>query len=230
MKKRTTIFFDIDNTLLDHSGAEKKGVQKIRNIHFTTTDSALFEQKWKEKAKTNWKLFEEGKVSFEEQRSKRIKDVWEAFGKKISSQSAQKYFNEYLAFYEDSWKIFPHVIETFAELKRNKHPLGIITNGGVEQQIKKLKQIGVFPFLDKNLIVISEQIGISKPHVEIFAHALKISKKDSSEVFCVGDSMTQDILPAKISNWKTIYIDHYKKSNDKSAIHDFRDILKLIQI
>ncbi len=71
--------------------------------------------------------------------------------------------------------------------------LGIITNGFTELQQARLKRTGLCSHFD--LIVISEQVGVAKPHRVIFEHALSLMGNPTREkVLMVGDNPDTDIL------------------------------------
>lgn len=76
---------------------------------------------------------------------------------------------------------------------KNKSKLGIITNGFTELQEARLNRTGHREFFD--ILVISEQVGIAKPHRDIFEHALSLmGNPNRQEVLMVGDNPDSDIL------------------------------------
>jgi 5'-nucleotidase len=71
--------------------------------------------------------------------------------------------------------------------------LGIITNGFTELQEARLARTGLAHHFD--VLVISEQIGMTKPHREIFDHALSLMGNPArDQVLMVGDNPDSDIL------------------------------------
>jgi FMN phosphatase YigB (HAD superfamily) len=71
------ILFDIDNTLIDHTSAEKKAILEIHDKYFKEQISQdHFKKLWMEKTKKNWKLFEEQRLTFKQQQEQRIIDIW----------------------------------------------------------------------------------------------------------------------------------------------------------
>ena len=76
---------------------------------------------------------------------------------------------------------------------RGKARLGIITNGFTELQQARLERTGLTHHFD--VLVISEQVGIAKPHREIFEHALTLMGDPArDQVLMVGDNPDSDIL------------------------------------
>ena len=72
--------------------------------------------------------------------------------------------------------------------------LHIITNGFVEVQFEKMQNAGLSPFFD--VVVCSEHIGFSKPHPNIFKHALKEANAEAHNSVMIGDDYRADISGA----------------------------------
>lgn len=76
---------------------------------------------------------------------------------------------------------------------RGKMKLGIITNGFTELQQVRLDRTGFRDHFD--VLIISEQVGVAKPHPDIFEYALSAMGHPSREkVLMVGDNPDSDIL------------------------------------
>lgn len=73
-----------------------------------------------------------------------------------------------------------------------KSKLGIITNGFTKVQTERLALTGLHNHFD--LLVISEEVGVAKPNIEIFEHALsKMGNPSRDQVLMVGDNADTDI-------------------------------------
>src|SRR6266571_1486235 len=126
MKNINTIFFDIDNTLLNYTRAEEKGIFVIKEKYFPTVDQQYFIKTWQEEAKRFWQMFEQKQLSFQDQRIKRVQAIWQQLGKTITEAEGEQLFMEYLFAYEQSWEAFPSVVETLASLKQQGIKIGIL--------------------------------------------------------------------------------------------------------
>lgn len=90
----------------------------------------------------------------------------------------------------------------------NKVQLGIITNGFTELQKIRLEQTGLKDYFA--FIVISEQVGVAKPHPAIFEHALTLmGNPKRTQVLMVGDSMDSDILGGINSGLDTCWVNFH---------------------
>jgi putative hydrolase of the HAD superfamily len=70
----------------------------------------------------------------------------------------------------------------------------IITNGFREVQYSKLTNCGLARFFTK--VFISEEIHTTKPHRQIFEHALKSTNAPKRRSIMIGDSWEIDIIGA----------------------------------
>lgn len=226
MKNITTIFFDIDGTLIDHKGAQNKAIKQIGKKYLSNISNKQFQKNWLKFTKKNWLLFEQGKLDFNSQKIARVQDTWKSFSKSVDKKDAEKIINEYVLNYELNLTSFPFVFSTLQYLHKKKYRLGIISNGSNSQQIKKLKKIKAYDLLEKKLIIISEKIGYAKPDVRIFAHAQKISRTDPSQIIFFGDDINNDIIPAKNLHWEVMLIDYANELSHLNfpRILSFKDI------
>lgn len=96
------------------------------------------------------------------------------------------------------------MIRILTELS-NRHKLGVISNEkSVSLQIM-LHAAGIHNYFD--IILASEEIGVSKPDPEIFFTAAKILKLVPEDMVYVGDELFNDIIPSnKLSMNTVLYI------------------------
>jgi putative hydrolase of the HAD superfamily len=89
---------------------------------------------------------------------------------------------------------FAGMQETLLELRNRGIVLGLITNGTVEMQGRKIDRLGIAPLLD--VIIISEAEGVRKPDPRIFLSALERLQVPASSAVYVGDNPEADIRGA----------------------------------
>lgn len=191
-----TLFFDLDDTLVDFKASEalaleftygrfySAAVEKeifIRNFHI------INQELWRSAESMCLPVGGIGLKRFEILSNKLSIDV-------DASQVA--------AFYEDklgstiSW-----LPETQAAISILNHyyKLGIITNGFTKVQNAKYQHLSLGNWFKS--FVVSEEVGIPKPHQTIFEIALKEVNEVPMNVLMIGDSLTSDFqgsLNAKI--------------------------------
>ncbi len=78
--------------------------------------------------------------------------------------------------------------------------LGLVTNGTVRAQVQKLDILGLRPYF--RTVVVSEAVGVEKPHAAIFQHALDGLGLRADHAWFVGDHPENDMLGAcRVGLW-----------------------------
>lgn len=90
-------------------------------------------------------------------------------------------------------------------LKKDGHPLYILSNAQSAFTIRELKKLKLIHFFDG--IAISSDYGVKKPNLAFFKRALLNFKIDPNYCWMVGNDYECDILPAQACGLKTIYIE-----------------------
>jgi len=99
----------------------------------------------------------------------------------------------------DSRALFDDALSTLAGLKDRGYLLGVVTNrhyGGVPFH-EDLRAMGLLDYFELRHMAISADLGIRKPHPDIFLHALNSLNVLPEEAAMVGDSLRADIVGAK---------------------------------
>lgn len=198
------IFFDLDDTLMDFKKAEYLAIQAFYNQFldkFNQTEDQFYED-WCKVGLTHFERFLRGELTYEQQKIERMIGLLSGTDIDINPDSALDYFQIYLNHFEDNWHLFNDVISCLESLK--DHRLGIITNGDSVQQRQKLKSLGILDYFQ--VIVVSGDIGVSKPNPEIFIQACKLAQVQPTECFFIGDSMEADVQACEKINMNGIWL------------------------
>lgn len=215
--KLSAAFFDIDDTILNHTESMAKAVSVVRLKFFPKVKDSEFQKVWFEVSDKYWAQYTKKKISFDEQRVKRMLDIWKHYGKEISEDEARKVFQVYLDSYEKFWRSMEFAEDIFKLLHSAKVKLGVITNGNKNQQIRKIEFMKIRKYIDNRLMIFSEEIGFAKPDPRIFKHAQKLANSNSGETLMVGNDYDFDIVPSKNLGWKTFHVNenqNLKKLSD----------------
>ncbi|ENH97005.1 HAD-superfamily hydrolase [Gracilibacillus halophilus YIM-C55.5] len=203
------IFFDIDGTLLNHEQAEHLAAKQFYHQHVQALEYSedRFLKLWPQLSHKYFTHFLNHQLSFQQQRRMRMKDL---FSYDISDEKADCLFNKYLSLYKRNWKMFDDVMNCLEQLKQHGHRLGIISNGAYEQQVDKLQTIGIETFFE--LIITSDQVGVSKPNARIFEHACRKAQVKASYCYYIGDQLESDAIASQSAGFKGIWIN--RKPNE----------------
>jgi putative hydrolase of the HAD superfamily len=106
--------------------------------------------------------------------------------------------------YDGELKPYPDVIPTLRELKKRNCKLGMITDGNVERQKRKIRLLGLEGFFDA--IVFTKELDNPKPSEIPFQEAISELKTTPQKLFYVGDNPLIDFEGAKKVGMKTVRV------------------------
>ena len=178
------VLFDADETLFKFDAF--KGMQLMferMGVEYSRDD---FEQ-YQKVNKPLWVDYQNGTITAEDIKHIRFKGYAEQFN--TTTTALNTAFLDAMA---DICSMIPQARELLDALK-GKAKLGIITNGFTELQQVRLAKMGLSDMFDH--VIISEQVGVAKPDVGIFTHAMeKMGQPCKSKVLMVGDNLHSDVL------------------------------------
>lgn len=212
------IFFDIDNTLLDHSSAEASAQREIytqyTELQQVTVDEWL--DAYKEINHGLWLQYQNGAIGREQLQRTRFERTMASLG--ILSERSDEIGKRYMEVYREYWCWIDGAEEALEQIS-GRFPVGFITNGFLETQHKKIEQMELTRF--SNLFIISEEIGVMKPHHKVFDTAAEKAGKPHKTILYVGDSYTSDIIGGKNAGWKTAWFTALTEDRVENSTADF---------
>ena len=202
------LFFDLDNTLIDHSGALDRALRDVcdRWPDFLTAhdiDEAL--SAFERINDALWVMYAEGTITPADIRRKRFEQWFDWLGVRAGENGfpdALVASEFYMDRYATASRAYPGVLEMLEVLAR-RHVIGIITNGFVGAQSRKLAVSGVEKYIEHK--VYSERVGHQKPHPAIFQAALQSAGASSDQALYVGDNFANDIVGAARAGLMTVW-------------------------
>jgi putative hydrolase of the HAD superfamily len=221
------IFFDIDQTLINHQHAQDAAVRLFwQKFAFLLPDSPEeFGKHWQAVMEKHFATFTRGEISFVEHRRRRIRELFQAESY-LTDDEADQRFAIYLQHYEKNWTLFDDVLSCLNAL--SNHKLGIISNGNIEQQTKKLYQTKILERFD--IIVISEEVEVSKPKPEIFLAACLQAGVKTRQCTYVGDSLQNDALAAEAAGMKGIWLNRQELASSKIRLSVIKNLNELVTV
>jgi len=184
------VLFDLDNTLYDAKqyflGAFNEVAQHLSNEHRIP----------KPAVKKKLQNIYETKTSMY---SHLFDDLLNEFGLEKELGNVIRIFNDH------DCKLQPYqdIPPTLVGLKRKGIKLGIVTDGDVKRQKRKIKALGLESFFD--VVTFAKEIA-PKPSPTPYLTALASIGIEATDAFFVGDNPLLDFEGAKVAGMKTIRI------------------------
>lgn len=197
------ILFDLDDTLLDFTASEAISLRKIHQRFYPEFTYSLFEGFYREVNQELWRRVgaKENSLMPNDVRFLRFRQLNEKLAATGNADEIADAYEDHLQQHID-W--FPDTQKAIEFLHQKGHRLGIITNGFSESQNKKKQKLALETWFD--CFIISDDIGVAKPHKEIFEIALEklaiaphqpLTTYHKDSVLMVGDSLISDGYGAK---------------------------------
>lgn len=202
------VYFDLDDTLWDFSANSPISLAHVYH-HFNlgkyAPDYDTFRNLYINKNAELWNLYHYGKVDKDFLEVERFRYPLAMIGDPRAADIAfcAGVNSEYLRFLATLPTLVDGAEAVVKALCEAMIPLGILSNGfaGIQQQ--KLRSAGILQYFKH--IVLSDDIGITKPLPGIFQAAEKIADTHSHNIIMIGDNYEADILGANMLGWKTIF-------------------------
>jgi putative hydrolase of the HAD superfamily len=227
LKKPDFIYFDIDDTLLDHMSAQKAALKNVYH-HFSCLQQIsldTFQQAYKHINSGLWEQYSLGKVDRIYLERHRFTDTFEVLG--IQCTPYRDVAEFYMRDYRSHWSWINGAEKALERLSAS-YKIGFITNGFTETQKLKVSDFGLNRFSET--IIISEEVGYLKPDPKIFRFAESKAGAQQEAILYVGDSLTSDVKGGKSAGWQVAW---YNTINTQIVEHhadfmfdDFNDLVE----
>ncbi len=215
------IYFDLDDTLLDHKKAEQAGLADVHQ-HFDVFKNIERQQlidTYHHINKGLWEEYGRGEIDRHILHRRRFEETFVELG--IDATLYEEAGKVYMNYYRNHWEWVDGAKEAY-EAIAIKYPVGIITNGFAETQWLKIDQFGFKETARQ--IVISEEVGVMKPHPKIFDHSTELIGIERDQILYVGDSLTSDVKGGKAAGWQVAWFSkHPSKEGEGLADLVFDD-------
>jgi HAD superfamily hydrolase (TIGR01509 family) len=189
-----TIFFDLDDTLLDFDDYWKDSLIETFGKHPSTKEiepHLLFQRLW-DKNQIYERLYHEQNITLRDFRNYRLIHALREFDREINEETADDFNALHKSVSKQFMKASPELLVFLIELKKS-YRLGIVTNGTGSWQHDKIEALGIKSLFSDEAVIISEDVGYEKPAPEIYEKALACTNTAPEEALFVGDSWKNDV-------------------------------------
>lgn len=207
MKRYTTLFIDLDNTLYDFSGNSREAYSIVYKLLEYDRWFDSFEHYYTIYEEYNlqlWALYAEGKIAKERLNAERYAHPLRVIGVPDADAIGARFWSEAMQRLPLGQRLMPYAREVL-EYLRPRYRLYILSNGFTELQARKMQSAGIAHYFDG--VVLSEDIGVNKPNPAIFKHALRVAGVNATEALMIGDNFEVDIEGAQRVGIDQVYYD-----------------------
>ncbi len=217
MKKYTTIFWDLDQTLLNFDLSMDYAIRAVFGRYELEINDEIV-ARYDVINRSYWNQLELGEITKEELRSGRFRTLFEVLGIKhiLPEEMAAVYEKELgsVFFYMDGAK------ELVTSLRAEGYRQYVVTNGINATQENKMKLSGLDQIMDG--VFVSELMGYPKPRKEYFdACFALLPDVRREECILVGDSLTSDMRGAGNAGIASCWFNPENRDKDVDVHTDY---------
>jgi len=196
------ILFDLDDTLFDHRRSARAALGDVHQAFAPSIDFTDFERHHAAFLEEMHIEVLAGRVSLDEARRERFRRVFAALGMSLRGPEVEKAANAYKWGYKRERRALEGAAELLAELHAHAR-IGIVSNNVLDEQREKLAVCSLEAHVD--VLVVSEEAGMSKPDPRIFHIALDRLGVAARDAIMIGDSWSADIVGAHAAGLRAIW-------------------------
>ena len=198
------VLFDLDDTLFDHQGCSRDALASVQQCHDTLGAMPMAELERLHSA-----ILEElhgdvmlGRVPLEEARRERFRRLLAVTGATPGEELVAAAAAAYRDRYREVRRAIRGADALLASVGRRAR-VGIVSNNLLDEQLDKLRVCGLEGLIET--VVVSEEVGVSKPDPAIFHVALERLQCSAEEAVMVGDSWAADIAGARAAGIRAVW-------------------------
>ena len=211
VKQYDVLFIDLDDTLYDFTANSLDAYREVYAFmgydRWFRSFEHYYEIYWARNREL-WVLYADNKITKDQLNADRYTHPLRVMGVADADAVGARFWEESMKRLPLGKKLMPHALEILEYLKP-KYRLYILSNGFAELQARKMQSAGIGHYFDG--VVLSEDIGVNKPHREIFEHALRVANVAADRALMVGDNYEVDIKGAQGVGIDQVYYNPAKK-------------------
>ena len=196
MKHYDVLFIDLDNTLYDFSANSMAAYREVYALLDYNRWFDNFEQYFSIYEEYNvqlWKRYAAGEITKSYLNSERYTHPLRVRNVPDAEILGMRFWDEAMLRLPLGKLLMPHAHEVLDYLC-SRYRLYILSNGFTELQSRKMQSAGIAHYFEG--VVLSENIGVNKPHPEIFEYALQVAGVGTDKAVMIGDNYDVDIQGA----------------------------------
>jgi HAD superfamily hydrolase (TIGR01549 family) len=210
------LFFDLDDTLVDHAAAEESAHRETYAAHAALFPGITFEG-WLDAYRRNnqrlWHEYGKGEIDRPTLTARRFAQPLADLG--LDAAHGPRVGTAYWEAYGRNWRLIEGAEDVLEHASR-AGVVGILSNGFRETQRAKIARFRLERWARH--VVLSEEVGAMKPSRVIFDAAARAAGPGERRRIYVGDSFATDVTGAKAAGWFPILFDRHGRGAPEPVV------------
>lgn len=189
------VLFDLDDTLFDHRLCARMALSELYGAHAAFQARAFddFERMHARFLEELHRRVIAGDLALDDARRERFRRLFAAVGEPADGEVVARAAETYRLGYKKVRQPVPGAA-ALLRLVKERARVAIVSNNLLEEQQEKLRLCDLDACVD--VLVVSEEAGVSKPDPRIFGIALERLGCEPEDTVMVGDSWAADVIGA----------------------------------
>lgn len=213
--KYTNILLDLDDTLIDTAANTKETVKEIYRDYILQEYFKSFEDFfsiYNKNVSKLWIGYNNGDITKEKIQKDRFTDTLKHIDE-FTKAKIGAINKDYIGRIVKKDTLIEGAMDLLNYLK-SKYRIHILSNGFTEMQYQKMESAGL-PLSYFDQIILSDIVGVNKPHPDIFSYSLDKIGANKNEVIMIGDNLSTDISGAYSSGINQIWYNPENRPTEK---------------
>lgn len=217
------VLIDLDDTLFDHRHCAREALEGVRDMHgcFAAVDPDTLEQ-------SHSRILEDlhfdvmaGRLELDAARVERFRRLYLSAGLDADAALAVRTAAAYRERYVQARRAVAGAAE-FLEAVRARATVVVVSNNLLEEQQDKLRHCALDRHVD--VLVVSEEVGVSKPEARIYEVALERAGARADEAVMLGDSWVNDVEGARAAGIRAVWFNRDGRDAPDPAVPVIRSL------
>ncbi len=219
------VLFDLDDTLFDHRLCARMALSELYGAYaaFQGRTFAEFERMHARFLEELHRRVIAGELPLDDARRERFRRLFAAVGAAADDEVVARAAETYRVGYKKVRQPVPGAVPLL-RLVKERARVAIVSNNLLEEQQEKLRLCDLDACVD--VLVVSEEAGVSKPDPGIFRIALDRLGCEPEDVVMVGDSWAADVIGAMACGIRPIWFNPQGKAapDPSAAVPELRSL------
>jgi len=224
MKKYKTLFFDLDDTLIDTSNAEVTAIKNVFSEYNLPFENRIIDIFYGD---TGWQSFDITEFGEKAVFTFKFGAMLDKIG--VKNEKFQM-IDRYYELLHERHKLVRGAKKVLNELKNRGYKMYITANGYTSMQRKCLEDCGIGGYFSG--VFLSDEIDVRKPSRAFFEYVFAhIPESNRGQVLVIGDALSSDVLGAKNAGLDCCWFNRKRlksKNNPTYEIDRLEDLLLLL--
>ncbi|MBR5235455.1 MAG: YjjG family noncanonical pyrimidine nucleotidase [Bacteroidaceae bacterium] len=234
VRQYEVLFIDLDDTLYDFSTNSREAYRAVYELlqydQWFESFEHYYEIYW-EYNQQLWTRYSAGEITRDYLNAERYAHPLRVMGVTEAEAISTRFWDEAMKRLPLGTRLMPHAREILEYLSP-KYRLYILSNGFTELQAHKMSSAGIAHYFDG--VILSEDIGVNKPHPAIFEHALRVAGVAAHQALMIGDNLEADIQGAHQVGMEQVFYNSKRIAAPDSSLpyptHTIHSLLELKEI